>query len=169
MPRFCPVACNSASWWVCLCYFYKESYMQARMGKNYTTGSALFQAFDRVVIQLICRLFPGTSSSLWKNSPNRQPWQGVCWGPCSLPLWQCPHQRNSAGWEGQTVPEYHDLFELTAVKKKSVKVKKPMKFVFGYVTLWTLVLFLFWGRRRKCKYERAGVLDLICLVGVICI
>ena len=59
--------------------------MQARMGSNYSTGSALFQAFDRVVIQLIRKLFPGTSSSL----------EGT------------PQIFNLAGC--QTVPEYHDL------------------------------------------------------------
>ena len=40
---------------------YEESYMKARMADDYDTRSAVFQAFDRFVIQPIRKLFPGTS------------------------------------------------------------------------------------------------------------
>ncbi len=113
-------------------YFYEESYMQARMGGNYSTGSALFQAFDRAVIQPIRKLFPGTSSSL-EGTPQIVNLDEECVeGPV-------PYHFGNARTKGtqrvEKAKQYQSTmtFQLTAVKKKAVKVEKPMKFVFGYV------------------------------------
>ena len=113
-------------------YFYEESYMQARMGENYSTGSALFQAFDRAVIQPIRRLFPGTSNSV-EGTPQIVNLEEECVeGPV-------PYHYGNARTKGtqrvEKAKQYQSTmtFQLTAVKKKAVKVEKPMKFVFGYV------------------------------------
>ena len=113
-------------------YFYEESYMQARMGGNYITGSALFQAFDRAVIQPIRKLFPRTSSSL-EGTPQIVNLDEECVeGPV-------PYHFGNARTKGtqrvEKAKQYQSTmtFQLTAVKKKAVKVEKPMKFVFGYV------------------------------------
>ena len=42
-------------------WMYKELYMKAHMGKHYGTHTALFQAFDRFIIQPICKLFLNSS------------------------------------------------------------------------------------------------------------
>ena len=113
-------------------YFYEESYMQARMGENYSTGSALFQAFDRAVIQPIRRLFPGTSNSV-EGTPQIVNLEEECVeGPV-------PYHFGNARTKGtqriEKAKQYQSTmtFQLTAVKKKAVKLEKPMKFVFGYV------------------------------------
>ena len=113
-------------------YFYEESYMQARMDENYSTGSALFQAFDRAVIQPIRRLFPGTSNSV-EGTPQIVNLEEECVeGPV-------PYHYGNAHTKGtqrvEKAKQYQSTmtFQLTAVKKKAVKLEKPMKFVFGYV------------------------------------
>jgi hypothetical protein len=102
------------------------------MGGNYSTGSALFQAFDRAVIQPIRKLFPGTSSSL-EGTPQIVNLDEECVeGPV-------PYHFGNARTKGtqrvEKAKQYQSTmtFKLTAVKKKAVKVVKPMKFVFGYV------------------------------------
>ena len=113
-------------------YFYEESYMQACMGANYSTGSALFQAFNRAVIQPIRRLFPGTSNSI-EGTPQIVNLEEECVeGPV-------PYHYGNARTKGtqrvEKAKQYQSTmtFQLTAVKKKAVKLEKPMKFVFGYV------------------------------------
>ena len=110
------------------------------MGTNYSTWLALFQAFDRAVIQPIRRLFPGTSSSL-EGTPQIVNLDKECVeGPV-------PYHFGNARTKGtqrvEKAQQYQSTmtFQLTAVKKNVAKVEKPMKVVgMLMVTLRTLPL-----------------------------
>ena len=113
-------------------WMYEESYMKARMGNAYNTSSAIFQAFDRYVIQPIRKLFPGTSACI-EGTPQIVDLDEECVeGPV-------PYHFGNARTKGtqrvEKAKQYQSTmtFQLTAVKKKAVKLEKPMKFVFGYV------------------------------------
>ena len=113
-------------------WMYEESYMKARMGNAYNTSSAIFQAFDRYVIQPICKLFPGTSACI-EGTPQIVDLDEECVeGPVPYHFGNArtkgtEHINNSRQFQSTMT------FQLTAVKKKAVKLEKPMKFVFGYV------------------------------------
>ena len=105
--------------------------MQACMGGNYSTGSALFQAFDRAVVQPISRLYPGTSNSLEETPQIINLDEECVEGPV-------PYHFGNAHTKGTQLVEkakqYQSTmtFQLTATKQ-TVKVEKPMEFVFGCV------------------------------------
>jgi hypothetical protein len=48
---------------------YEEVYIQRRMGNHHNLNSAIFQAFDRFVIQFVFALFPENSSSIFETIP----------------------------------------------------------------------------------------------------
>ena len=113
-------------------YFYEESYMQARMGGDYSTGSALFQAFDRAVIQPIRKFFPGTSSSV-EGTPQIINLEEECVeGPVPFHYGNA-RTKGTKRVEKNTQYQNTMTFQLTAVKKKVVKLEKARNFVFGYV------------------------------------
>ena len=111
---------------------YKESYMKACMDNAYNTSSAIFQAFDRYVIQLIRKLFPGTSTCI-EGTPQIVDLDEECVeGPV-------PHHFGNARTKGtehiNNSRQFQSTmtFQLTAVKKKAMKVEKPKHLVFGYI------------------------------------
>jgi hypothetical protein len=104
------------------------------MGGNYSTGLALFWAFDRAVIQPIRRLFPRTSNSI-EGTPQIVNLDEECVeGPVPYHFGNaCTCTRGTQQVEKAKQYQSTMTFQLNAVKKKAVKVEKPMKFVFGYV------------------------------------
>jgi hypothetical protein len=111
-------------------WFYEETYMKARMGNNHNRSSALFQAFDSFVIQPILKLFPGNSAFV-NGSPQIVLLDEECVeGPV-------PFIFGNAKTKGtdkvNNARQYQSTmtFELTAVRKKSVKVSKPKTVFWG--------------------------------------
>jgi hypothetical protein len=106
--------------------------MKARMGDSYDTSSAIFQAFDRFVIQPIRKLFPGTSDWI-EGTPQIVDLDEECVeGPV-------PYHFGNARTKGtdriDRSKQYQSTmtFQLTAVKKKAAKIEKPKQLVFGYI------------------------------------
>ena len=113
-------------------WMYEESFMKARMANDYDTRSAVFQAFDRFVIQPICKLFPGTSDWI-EGTPQIVDLDEECVeGPV-------PYHFGNARTKGtdriDRSKQYQSTmtFQLTAVKKKAVKIEKPKQLVFRYI------------------------------------
>ena len=113
-------------------WMFEESYMKAQMADKYDARSAVFQAFDRFVIQPIRKLFPGTSDWI-EGTPQIVDLDEECVeGPV-------PYHFGNARTKGtdriNRSKQYQSTmtFQLTAVKKKAVKVDKPKHLVFGCI------------------------------------
>jgi hypothetical protein len=113
-------------------WMYEESYMKARMADDYDTRSAVFQAIDRFVIQPICKLFPGTSDWI-EGTPHIVDLDEEC---VEHPV---PYHFGNACTKGteciERSKQYQSTmtFQLTAVKKKAMKIEKPKQLVFEYI------------------------------------
>ena len=112
-------------------YMYEETYMKRRMGQHHTKSSAIFQAFDRFVIQPVLRLFPENSSHVHGSPQIIQLEEECIEGPV-------PFIIGNAKATG--VPKIQDkhrqfqvlmTFELTCVHKLQTKVAKPQTVVWG--------------------------------------
>ena len=106
--------------------------MKPGMGDAYNTSSAIFQAFDRYVIQPIRKLFPGTSAYI-EGTPQIVDLDEECVeGPV-------PYHFGNAHTKGtqriEKAKQYQSTmtFQLTAVKKKALKVDKQTILNFGYI------------------------------------
>ena len=137
-------------------WFYEETYMKARMGNNHNRSSALFQAFDSFVIQPILKLFPGNSAFV-NGSPQIVLLDEECVeGPV-------PFIFGNAKTKGtdkvNNARQYQSTmtFELTAVRKKSVKVSKPKSFG---GPCWDQMMMI--ARVKRCLIRRSKLL-FICL------
>ena len=106
--------------------------MKAHMSEAYDTRSAIFQAFGHFVIQPICKCFPGTSDWI-EGTPQIVDLDEECVeGPV-------PYHFGNARTKGtdriNRSKQYQNTmtFQLTAVKKKATKIKKPKQLVFGHI------------------------------------
>jgi hypothetical protein len=113
-------------------WMFEESYMKAQMADEYDARSAVFQAFDRFVIQLIRKLFPGTSD-LIEGTPQIVDLDEECVEGL------VPYHFGDACTKGteciKRSKQYQSTmtFQLTAVKKKAMKIENPKQLVFGYI------------------------------------
>ena len=113
-------------------WMYEESYMKAHMGMGYNITSAVFHAFGRYVIQPIRKLFPGTSACI-EGTPQIVDLDEECVeGPVPYHFGNArtkgtEHINNSRQFQSTMT------FQLTAVKKKALKVDKPTILNFGYI------------------------------------
>ncbi|KAL3794920.1 hypothetical protein HJC23_004297 [Cyclotella cryptica] len=113
-------------------WMYKELYMNAHMDKAYNTSSAILQAFDRFVVQPICKLFPGTSDCIEETHQIFDLDEECVEGPDP---YHFGNDRRKGTDRIHKTKQYQSTmtFQLTAVKKKVVKVEKPNHLVFGYI------------------------------------
>ncbi len=111
-------------------WMYEESYMKACMGMADDTTSAVFQAFNCSVIQLICKAFPGTSDCV-EGTPqvvdvDEECVEGLVPYHYGNTLTKGTERINRSKHYQSTI-----TFHLTAVKKKSLNAKNTT--IFGYI------------------------------------
>jgi hypothetical protein len=112
-------------------YLYEEVYMQRRMGVHHNTSLAIFQAFDRFVIEPVLSLFP-ENSSFFEGSPQIIQLDEEC---VEGPVPYCSGNAKAKGVDklNGTHHQYQSTmtFELTCVKKLRAKIAKPTTAVWG--------------------------------------
>jgi hypothetical protein len=111
-------------------WMFEETYMKARFGANFTTTSALYQAFDRYIIQPIRRMFPDASEYV-EGTPQIVDLDEECVeGPVPY-VFGNARTKGTEKVNGARQYQKTMTFQLTAVKKKIVKAAKPKTVFFG--------------------------------------
>ena len=111
-------------------WMFEDTYMKARQGDTFTTHSALYQAFDRYIIQPIRRMFPSATDYV-EGTPQIVDLEEDCVeGPVPY-VFGNARTKGTEKVNGARQYQSTMTFMLTAVQKKVGKTVKPRTVFFG--------------------------------------